>query len=149
MGHTQLIDKMSHNTAIRRLKKRTEPAAPEEMKRYFHHPYGMAYRINNEWVPCPGYGDKSVALQPPEDRERISSAEWRPKKKEFPKETSNQKLPIPSREELDQLVDKQGMSIVDIGKHYHCSKTTVNSWFNYRGLETPFMRRKRLKEEQS
>ena len=96
MGHTQLINKMSHNSCIELVNRKT-PCPPEEPKRYFHHPFGMAYRINNEWVPCPGYEDKSVAPQPLEDRERISAAEWRPKKKEFPKETSNQKLPIPSR----------------------------------------------------
>jgi len=53
------------------------------------HPFGMAYRINNEWIPCLEYGDKSVAPQPPEDRERIPTEE-----KGISKGDDNQKLPI-------------------------------------------------------
>ncbi len=147
MGHTQLINKMSHNSCIE-LVNRKVPCPPEEPKRYFHHPFGMAYRINNEWVPCPGYGDKSVAPQPPEDRERIPAAEWRPKKPE-PVTVTVQKVPMPPREELERLVVKYDLSLAEIGRRNRCSATTVHNWFKQYELETPFMRRKRLKEEQS
>ncbi len=147
MGHTQLIDHMSHNTAIQRLEKRTEPAAPEETKRYFHHPFGMAYRINNEWVPCPGYGEDTVIPQPPEDRERMPATEWRPKKPE-PTVIAH-RVPRPSREDLERFVVKHGMSLAEIGRRKHCSVTTVHNWFKQYKLETPYMRRKRLKEERS
>lgn len=46
MGHTQLINKMSHNSCIELVNRKT-PCQPEAPKRYFHHPFGMAYRINN------------------------------------------------------------------------------------------------------
>lgn len=144
MGHTQLIDHMSHNTAIQRLDKRTEPAMPEGTKRYFHHPFGMAYRINNEWVPCPGYGENTVIPQPPEERKRIPAAEWRPKKPE-PAPIIAHKVPRPSREELERFVVKHGMSLAEIGRRKHCSATTVHNWFKQYKLETPAERRKRIK----
>lgn len=70
MGHTQLINKMSHNSCIELVNRKT-PCPPEEPKRYFHHPYGMAYRINNEWVPCPGYGEVEPLASEESKRESI------------------------------------------------------------------------------
>lgn len=146
MGHTQLINKMSHNSCIE-LVNRKVPCPPEEPKRYFHHPFGMAYRINNEWVPCPGYGDKSVAPQPPEDRERIPAAEWRPKKPTPP--VLPPRVLSPPREELDRLVEKHGMSLAAIGRLKKCSATTVHNWFKQHKLKTPAERKKLAEEEQS
>lgn len=144
MGHTRLIDHMSHNTAIQRLDKRTEPTAPEEMKRYFHHPYGMAYYIDGEWVPCPGYEESSAVPISIRERPRKTTLEtWRPKKKEVVKNTSNQKMPVPPRDVLDQLVEKKGMSVAAIAKRYRSHPTTVNNWFKFHELDTPAVRKKK------
>lgn len=148
MGHTQLRENMTHNTCIERAEKRVHVTREEPMKRYFHHPFGMAYRINNEWVPCPGYGENTIIPQPPEDRERMPAAEWRPKKPE-PAPIIAHKVPRPSREELERFVVKHGMSLAEIGRRKHCSATTVHNWFKQYKLETPYMRRQRIKEEQS
>lgn len=126
---------------------RKTPCPPEEPKRYFHHPFGMAYRINNEWVPCPGYGDKSVAPQPPEHRERISATEWRPKKS-MPPVIPPRKL-ISPREELNRLVEKHEMSLAAIGRLKKCGATTVHNWFKQHKIDTPFVRRKKQKEASS
>jgi len=144
MGHTQLLDHQQSNSCIQQVR-RSEPSPNEEPKRYFHHPFGMAYRINNEWVPCPGYGGSTVIPQSPEDRERMPAAEWRPKKPE-PAPIIAHKVPRPSREELERFVVKHGMSLAEIGRRKHCSATTVHNWFKQYKLETPAERRKRIKE---
>lgn len=149
MGHTQLINNMSHNSCIE-LVNRKAPCPPEEPKRYFHHPYGMAYRINNEWVPCPGYEESSIIPHATKERTRKTvMEEWRPKKLDDLKSPSQQKVDMPSKEALQKLVEKHNMSMREIGRRYHCSATTVHNWFKHYGIETPFSRRKRLKEERA
>lgn len=148
MGHTRLIDHMSHNTAIQRLDKRTGPAAPEEMKRYFHHPYGMAYYIDGEWVPCPGYEESSAVPISIRERPRKTTLEtWRPKKPAPP--TVRPKVICPPREELDRLVEKQGLSLAAISRLKKCSVATVHNWFKQHKLKTPSERKKLAKEKQS
>lgn len=148
MGHTQLIDKMSHNKAIRRLDKRTEPAAPEEMKRYFHHPYGMAYYIDGKWIPCPGYGELSAIPVSIKERPRKSTSEERRPKKPTPPVIPPRVL-SPPREELDRLVEKNGMSLAAISRLKKCSVTTVHNWFKQHKLKTPAERKKLVEEVQS
>lgn len=148
MGHTRLIDHMSHNTAIQRLDKRTEPAETEEMKRYFHHPYGMAYYIDGEWVPCPGYEESSAVPISIRERPRKTTLEtWRPKKPTPP--VIRPKVICPPREELDRLVEKQGMSLAAISRLKKCSVATVHNWFKQHKLKTPSERKKLAKEKQS
>lgn len=148
MGHTQLIDHMSHNTAIQRLDKRTEPAEPKEMKRYFHHPYGMAYYIDGEWIPCPGYEESSAVPISIRERPRKTTLEtWRPKKPTPP--VIRPKVICPPREELDRLVEKQGLSLAAISRLKKCSVATVHNWFKQHKLKTPSERKKLAKEKQS
>lgn len=147
MGHTQLRENMTHNTCIERAEKRVHVTRKEPMKCDFHHPFGMAYRINNEWVPCPGYGEKVIAPVAPEEPKRASIAldEWQPapKSEKPPKEP----IPMPSMQELDDLIkNNERITLVQIGRRYGVSAPTVNNWCKHHQIDTPFVRRKKQKE---
>ncbi|WP_290779408.1 hypothetical protein [Exiguobacterium sp. UBA5002] len=73
MGHTQLRENMTHNTCIELAEKRVHVTREEPMKRYFHHPFGMAYRINNEWLPCPCYDEAELIAQEKLNRTNVYS----------------------------------------------------------------------------